>query len=121
MAFSVSYDEGTEIILVEVIDKFDLEILKGLAVEVGKSIAKYGCRRILNDMRQATLTNDAFDIYGMPKSAQKAGVEFRCKRALVIKPGSTDFNFLETVFVNQGHIVKLFSDIDAATAWLTKS
>jgi hypothetical protein len=120
MAFSVEYDETTEIILVRISGHFDLRVLKNLAVQVGKATQKYGCCRILNDLRQAEITKDAFNIYNMPKTAQKSGVEFRCKRALVVMPGVTDFNFLETVFVNQGHIVKLFTDIDTATAWLSK-
>ena len=54
----------------------------------------------------------------MPKSASQAGIGNRLKRALVVSERSPSFYFLETVFVNQGHIVKLFTDINEALYWL---
>jgi hypothetical protein len=69
-------------------------------------------------MRHARLTKETLDIYHMPKSAKQAGIVPGFKRALVVSELSSDFHFLETVFVNQGHIVKLFTDIDAARGWL---
>ena len=69
-------------------------------------------------MRHAKLTEETLDIYNMPKSARQAGIEHRFKRALVVSELSSDFHFLETVFINQGHIVKMFTDFDAALHWL---
>jgi len=69
-------------------------------------------------MRLASLSKGAIDIYNMPKAARSAGIESRCKRALVVREQSTDFHFLETVFLNQGHNVKMFTDINEAMHWL---
>lgn len=69
-------------------------------------------------MHLAKLTNGTVDIYNVPHTASGAGVGNRCKRALVVSEHSSDFHFLETAFLNQGHNVKMFTDIDKAMLWL---
>jgi hypothetical protein len=54
----------------------------------------------------------------MPKTASTSGIDTHCKRALVVSEQSSDFHFLETVFINQGHNVKMFTDIEEAMSWL---
>lgn len=118
MSYKINYNKEEEYIAVTVEGKFALSNLKELAADLAGFIEQYGCSRILNDMRQARLTKDTVDIYNMPKSASQAGIGPRFKRALVVSEISSDFHFLETVFINQGHIVKMFTDIDAALRWL---
>ena len=69
-------------------------------------------------MRLAKLTKGTIDIYNMPQTAKEAGVGARHRRALVVSEQSSDFHFLETVFLNQGHNVKMFTDIEEAMIWL---
>ena len=78
---------------------------KKLAADVVEFIERYTCSFILNDMRHARITRDTFDIYNMPKSASQAGIGPQYKRALIVNERTSDFHFLETVFVNRGHIV----------------
>ena len=118
MPYNIHYEKEQDYISVTVEGKFDLSTLKELAAEVAKCIEQYGCKRILNDMRLAKMTRGTIDIYNMPPTASSAGVEKRCKRALVVSEESSDFHFLETVFLNQGHNVKMFTDIDEAMYWL---
>ena len=54
----------------------------------------------------------------MPEQALKAGVCRTIKRALVVNGAFSEFRFLETVFINQGNIVKMFNSIDDAKGWL---
>ena len=54
----------------------------------------------------------------MPATATKAGVARDMKRALVVGNKSKEFFFLETMFINRGHIVKMFENINDAKAWL---
>ena len=118
MPYKVYYEEEGDYLSVTVEGDFALSTLKDLAADVAKSIAQYGCNRILNDMRQAKLTKRTIDIYNMPKTAKSSGVDFYCKRALVVSEQSSDFHFLETVFRNQGHNVKMFTDNEEAINWL---
>ena len=118
MSYRINYNKEDEYIAVIVEGKFALSNLEELAADVARFIKRYNCNRLLNDMRHARLTEDTLDIYKMPRSAIQAGIGPRFKRALVVSELSSDFHFLETVFINQGHIVKMFTDIDAALRWL---
>ena len=55
----------------------------------------------------------------MPNTAMQAGVKLQIKRTVVIPENAYDFHFFETVFVNQSHQVRIFTDIDEACSWLT--
>ena len=99
-------------------EDLDLGTLQDLAQDIFKEIERHGCNRILNDIQQARLTKGPFETYNMPGLARHVGVGLSCKRALLVSDVSTDFHFLETVFLNQGHNVKLFTDSDKAPHWL---
>ena len=118
MPYEVNYIEGQGYILVSVKGAFALPVLKDLAEDVAKVCQKHKCSRILNDMREARLEKGAFDTVQMPQSAQKAGIERTVKRALLVPESSTEFHFLETVFINRGHVVRIFTDPDEAKEWL---
>jgi len=114
MPYKIYYNEEQDYIVVTVDGEFALSNLKELAADVARFIEQYDCNRILNDLRRASLTQDSFNIYNMPKTASQAGIEPRYRRALVVSGHTSDFRFLETVFLNQGHNVKMFTDINAA-------
>jgi len=118
MSYEIDYINEQDYIVVTVTGDFGLSSLKEMAADVAGSIERHGCSRILNDMREARLTGNSFNIYNMPKTASQAGIGPRCRRALLVKERTSDFHFLETVFINQGHIVKLFTDLDEALRWL---
>ena len=118
MPYEIIYQKEKGYIAVTVTGNFVLSALMDLAVDVAKRVAQYDCHRILNDMRQAKLTRDTLDIYSMPSGAREAGIVQHDKRALLVSEHSSDFHFLETVFINQGHQVKLFTQADEAVRWL---
>jgi hypothetical protein len=40
------------------------------------------------------------------------------KVALITSKGDRSYNFIEVLFYNTGHIIKLFDNLEEATAWL---
>ena len=118
MSYLVEYIKEKGYIFVEITGELSIEILGAMAKEVAEIGKNTQCRTILNDLRNAKLTNKIFDIYSMPAAAQKSGVAPVFKRALIVGSRAEEFNFLETVFVNQGHLVKMFSTPEEAEAWL---
>jgi hypothetical protein len=118
MPFTIEYSQEADIIMVVVDGELSLSLLQELAGEVTKTVKKVGCRRILNDLRKAKPTKSTIDIYDMPGTARKSGVGLACKRALLVVEETDDFHFLETVFINQGHQVRMFTDLGAAESWL---
>ena len=118
MSFTVDYDLDNDCILVHVKGHFDPSVLHRIAEQVAVFVRVHHCLRVLNDLTQAKLTPGVADVYDMPTQAAKAGIENQLKRALLVKVVSPQIEFLETVFMNQGHLVKVFTDRNAALAWL---
>lgn len=118
MVYTTSYDQDTDCILVTVQGELDLSLLQSIAADVSKIVDRFGCKRILNDLRDAKPTKLTMDIYSMPETAKQVGVMQACRRALVVTEETPDFHFLETVFVNQGHQVRMFTNLDDARTWL---
>ena len=117
MPYTIGYDKESDCIMVAVDGQLDLAVLESLASDVMKAIDKHGCRRIFNDLSHARLKG-VVDTYHMPKAARESGIDYKCKRALVVKEIPSDFDFLETVFVNRGYRVKMFTSVDDARRWL---
>lgn len=120
MKHQIQYNPSLNCLMVQVIGEFDLFGLEEIAMGVAKLLDKYPCEAIINDLRQAKLTDDVMAIYNMPKVAALAGIKKPLMRALVVKKKTGQYRFLETVFINQGHAVKLFESMDEATAWVNE-
>ncbi|GAB4265699.1 MAG: hypothetical protein Kow0080_06130 [Candidatus Promineifilaceae bacterium] len=118
MKHQIQYNPNLKCLMVQIIGEFDLLGLEDIAMRVAKLLDKHPCKAVINDMRQAKLTNDVMAIYNMPKLAALAGIKKPLKRALVVNKKSGQYRFLETVFMNQGHAVKLFESMDEAVAWV---
>jgi len=118
LSYSVVFDKGSGFILVTIDGELTLSLLEKVAAEVGEIENKLGCKLVINDLSNARLTEEALEVYRMPEKAQQMGVDHVCKRALVVGDRFSDFYFLETVFVNQGHLVKMFGSVDEAKRWL---
>ncbi|MEA3266323.1 MAG: hypothetical protein U9P42_05200 [Candidatus Fermentibacteria bacterium] len=121
MSFAVKYDKENDCILVTVNGNFSLSILPLLAAEVKQFIDREDCIHILTDFRDAHLTDSPTNTFKMPDSALNSGIPRNIKRALVVKEMEQNFDFLETVFLNRGNIVKLFKDMNEAREWLNSN
>ena len=118
MPCSIKFEKKLDCICINVQGVLDLNVLRAMAAEVAGLVAQNSCRFVLNDMRQAMLSNGIYEVCKMPQAARAQGLEQATKRALVVPENAPEFNFLETVFVNKGHVVRLFTDLDAAKKWL---
>ena len=118
MPYSVKYNEAIDCIYVVVVGELELSLFRGMATEVAHCIKNNDCHKILNDLRKAEPSESAGDTYFMPKHALKAGVSRSIKRALIVTGSIEKHRFLETVFVNQGNVVRLFNRMEEAKRWL---
>jgi hypothetical protein len=118
MPYQIHFDEDSQYIMVIVTEQLELHLMEQMAKDVAKIVQETGVRVVLNDLRNAKPPESTLDVYNMPKMAQRAGVSQFCKRALVVGNKGTDFHFLETVFINQGHQVRMFTEIEDAKKWL---
>lgn len=118
MTYELSYDRERDLILGKVEGEIDSELVKKMAAEFAELVFSTGCQRLLNDLRKAHISGDAFDIYGMPRTVERHGVPFTCRRAWLVSGLSENFKFFETVSVNACQQVRVFNDLELALEWL---
>lgn len=119
MDYELEYDEERHLILGHVHGVFDTAVVRRMAVDLAEMVREHECFRLLNDLRDATITGSTPDIYEMPRTVRDVGVPVRCRRALIVREPVDDFRFLETTSVNVGQQVRVFTDPDEALEWLT--
>ena len=89
--------------------------------EVARNIrSESGCKRFLYDMRHANITGSTMDTFFTGTSPAEKQFERDFRIALVYSGSMTDHNFMETVVVNRGYILRVFSDLEDATSWLSE-
>ncbi|MCE9613120.1 MAG: hypothetical protein K8T26_02520 [Lentisphaerae bacterium] len=118
MNYRISYDHERDLIYGSVEGDLDPALVKAMAAEFASIVASTGCRKLLNDLRNARITHSPLDIHSMPRIIDTQGVSLVCRRALLISEPSEDFEFLETVSLNFGQQVRLFYNLEAALEWL---
>lgn len=118
MSHEFRYDESQGIIMGRVQGRLDAAVVKDVATDLARLVGEHGCRRLLLDLRGALVTSSTHEIYVIPRVVKEAGVPGGIKRALVVAEITQDFDFLETASINAGNVIKLFTDPEAALAWL---
>lgn len=88
--------------------------------DIIKNAIIFNSNNILIDHRKATFSVSLIDTYERPNQFQESGVPRTAKIALLFSESENSlFNFFETVFVNRGFQVKLFTSIPEAENWLS--
>jgi len=118
MGYELSYDAEKKIIRGRVLGELNPSLVKNMAVDLEKLGRKHKCPRLLNDLREAVISKSLLDIYSMPRVVEQAGMQKSFRRAIVVNPPVNDYRFLETVSVNEGQEVRVFSDPEEALRWL---
>lgn len=127
MPSSIAYDATAGFIAVVHHGSDDQPSLKNTLLEVVRLMKEHGCHLVLSDYRDAVVNMSPAAIYAYPKEAvevsKAAGIDpHQTRQAIVLSdqsPNLADFQFYETVSVNRGRMIKVFTDIDQAIGWLT--
>lgn len=120
MEWTISHQIEDNVLLVTTKGSLDKASLWAMLKEEAELAHRYSCSRCLVDNR--ALTSDViltFDIYDLTNVYSHIGLSRILKRA-ELSPAqfSSDFNFMETVNVNNGYKFKVFPDKESALRWL---
>ncbi len=123
MTHTITYNPAVGIIETVVQGPITLSEAKEIVSEIIQVAAENDCFLCLTDYRQAIIDMSTSDIYSIPKIISNkqgsTGLHSKIfKRAIVVEKGLKDFRFLETVTLNTGQHIKLFTDMDEAKKWL---
>ncbi len=121
MAWHVEYLAQEQVIAVELSGMIGMADLWGVGPRCLAVAQERTTHAILADVREATLTAQTTELYRLSDSASEHGFTRHYRVALVISDDpdqKESFTFFETVFVNRGFQIRLFSERDAALEWL---
>lgn len=121
MGYQIEYLSEDDIVQVSVSGEFNFEGILNIATETVRELSKYGSHRVLQDQRDAKLELSTLEIFKLPRVARALGLANNTKIALVYRENLVDYQFVETTTVNQGYVLKIFSDLKAAKKWLIET
>jgi len=97
MNYTLKYNKERDLILGSIKGEFDSSLVKAMVADLEIIIQEQGCRKFLNDLRQAKITSSILEIYTMPKKIAEFKEAKNCKRAILVSGSQDDYKFLETV------------------------
>jgi hypothetical protein len=121
MDYEVSIPQDRKYVLVKVNRPMTTE----LGIECGKAATTLGknndIKRFLFDLRDAPNIETVLPNYEFAyKGLESFGFPRDSRSVLLTRPDDRSHDFMETVFVNAGYYVRIFSDENAAIAWLAQ-
>lgn len=121
MAWHVEYLAQEQLIAVELSGMIGMADLWAVGPRCFAAAQEHATHAILADVREATLTIQTTELYHLPDTAEEEGFTRHYRVALVISndPDQKEsFTFFETVFINRGFQMRLFSERNTALEWL---
>jgi len=119
MPFTINYDPQDRCVLGKITGPIEPNIVREFTGQVAELVTKTGCDRVLNDLREAEVQLTTTQILAIPESLTAVGMPSWVKRAIVFQGEPDDYAFFETVSLNRGQIVRVFTDYAAAREWLS--
>ena len=98
------------------IDKHSMPAMLKATVDF---LRQHQCNLVIGDHRASELKMDVFETFGSPQALFHERADWNTRAALVYSSITENHKFMETVFLNAGRSVALFTDLNAARAWLT--
>jgi hypothetical protein len=120
MQYEVAYDAELDVIAGRVSGDLDPADVRQMAAEFARLARAHGCRRLVNDLRDADPSYSAYYIHTMPKMVHGKGGLTPCLRLLVVSEDSEALSFLESVAQAIGETVGVFTNWESAVEWLRK-
>ncbi len=124
MPFTITHDTTNNLLIGIFVGTIDIKVLREYALEMKNFQNPDAVHRILTDYREAHIDLSTLQLFHLPESHDQLlkTVGFnvhRIKRAILYNPkdhGSA--SFFETVALNRGHMVKIFTNEEEAKTWL---
>ena len=121
MVWFIRFSDETETVIVKTQGNIPYNDLPRQFAEAVELAQTHGTNLFLFDDTELHMAASTLDIYGIPKMMIAAGFPRSSRIAVVISPAEShpeNYQFLETVGVNQGFRVKIFIALEQAYAWL---
>jgi hypothetical protein len=122
MGWTIAVSEGEGIVHAVASGAVTMDTVRRIISEGMDLAVKHDANRFVADLRAVTSHVSTVQIYLLPRLLESLGLRRDSRVALVIGPDArqeSDYRFYQTVSENQGYMIGLFHDLDAARQWLT--
>ncbi len=119
MEFSVSYEEGLDVVSGKIEGDLTVEIAAEYFAKVGEVASQRGCERVLTDVRSAKLMASEEGMLALSRELESIGMDTKFRRAIVLNDDVKGYKVWENYCFRQGYTrIKLFYDQLKALDWL---
>ncbi|MDJ0834106.1 MAG: STAS/SEC14 domain-containing protein [Gammaproteobacteria bacterium] len=119
MSFTCELNQDHEYVICVMSDKMTLDDHNQVREQAAVLLKQQGWNRLLVDARQIDAKMSLTEDYQFTES-HRSNLPVTIHLAVIHRPEETErFRFIETVAVNRGQNMKIFTDADAAITWLT--
>ncbi|MBN2383792.1 hypothetical protein JXQ70_13030 [bacterium] len=119
MRWIVSHLPEHNILQITTSGLMSVEHLNQMISETLPILDNYMSHLILVDHRQVKIALSIIDAYNRPRELERLGSSRNlCIAQVCLEKYLEQFRFLETVSINQGYQLRVFTDNEAAISWL---
>lgn len=120
MAYSITLSERSEYIILKITGETNRRSTGEVVAEAHALGKETGIHRYLMDLREARNTDRIFDQYEFVREDLPRIEDFNRAAvvAALVAPNDHSHDFVETATRNAGLLIKLFTDLDTAIAYL---
>lgn len=123
MTYQVEYLEDEKLVHVRFQGRVEISHIKASIVDVIAVASRVKCPRILIDLQEAEVQASISDLYALPdfvagRVREAGGGGIKILRAFVVPQWRKEMQFYEDTTHNRGQNTRVFTEIDAARAWL---
>jgi len=114
----MTFEPDARIVVVQTKGPIDKESMPAMLKATVDFTREHQCTLILADHRDSELKLDVFETFNTPRVLFHDSADWKNRAALVYSKITDDHKFMESVFLNNGRVVALFTDINQARQWL---
>ena len=119
MDYEIDHIAETGIVRIKVNEPITAELVLSFTKDAINTAGQHGSLRYLVDVRRAKNVTGTCDQYSLAyEEMERLGLDRASRIAVLISPGDTSHDFIETVFRNAGYDCQLFLEEGEADAWL---
>lgn len=118
MPYTLAYDPEADLIVGSIQGAFNTALVQDYFRAVLTLAREKNCTRVLTDMRNSKPRMTVLEIDDLPRFAADLGLTPMVRRALVVADDFEDYAFYRSSSVIRKQNVRIFTDMDAAKAWL---
>jgi hypothetical protein len=118
MRYTFQYNQEEDFLEVRATGKMDDKAFPEVVETYWSILKEHGCHRSLIDYRNFVFTKSTLEIYIRPETVVEVGGTNLVKMAVIVESINKEYYFLETVYLNRGFRIKMFTDSEEAIRWL---